>query len=262
MWVEDLRQARKGKLIGGEILFFPEVESTNRRAWEYSLKGGKEGAVILADSQSKGKGRLGRHWQSPPGVNIYTSIILRPPISAGAAQQITLLAGVAAADSLFRATGLDARIKWPNDILVHGKKVAGILSEMETQGSRVCFLVLGVGVNVNWPKEEIPPNLRETATSLKAEGGKEYSRAEVAAGIFEKLEREYALFLQDGFSSRLREEWNRLSGINQKWVTITVMDEEYEGRVLGVDTDGALLVVNREEELRRFIAGDVSLRLF
>ena len=260
-WVEELRQSRKGKLIGREILFFPEVDSTNTKAREHSLKGAGEGVVILAESQSKGKGRLGRQWQSPPGVNLYASIILRPYISPAVAQQITLLAGVAGANALARATGLDARIKWPNDIFVHGKKVAGILSEMEAEGLRTRFIVLGVGVNVNWEKEGVPPEIREIATSLRAEAGCEFSRAKVAAEILEELEREYALFLEEGFSSRLREEWNHLSWVNQKWATITMMEKKFEGQVLGLDTDGALLLMDREGRIQRFIAGDVSLRV-
>jgi BirA family biotin operon repressor/biotin-[acetyl-CoA-carboxylase] ligase len=260
-WVEELREARKGKWIGREILFFPEVDSTNQQARDHSLKGAGEGLVIMAECQLKGKGRLGRQWQSPPGVNLYASIILRPAISPGVAQQITLLAGVAGAKALARVTGLDTRIKWPNDIFVHGKKVAGILSEMEAEGGGTRFIILGVGVNVNWQKEDIPTDLREMATSLRAEAGREFSRAKVAAEVFEELEKEYALFLKERFSPRLRDEWNQLSWINQKWATLTVMGEKFEGRVLGLDTDGALLLVNPEGEIQRFIAGDVSLRL-
>jgi BirA family transcriptional regulator, biotin operon repressor / biotin---[acetyl-CoA-carboxylase] ligase len=260
-WVEELRQRRKDCLIGREILFQPEVDSTNRRAREQCLRGAKEGTVILADSQSAGKGRLGRQWQSPAGANLYASIILRPSISPATAPQIPLVAGVAGANALARDTGLDARIKWPNDIFVHGKKVAGILSEMEAESNRIRFIILGVGVNVNWPKEEIPPDLRPVATSLRAEAGREFSRAEVAAEIFEDLEREYGLFLKEGFSPRLREEWSRLSWVNRKWVTLTMMEKKFEGQVLGLDTDGALLLRDREGKIQRFIAGDVSLRL-
>jgi BirA family biotin operon repressor/biotin-[acetyl-CoA-carboxylase] ligase len=260
-WVEELRQIRKGKWIGREILFSPEVDSTNQKARDYSLKGAEEGSVIMAESQSKGRGRMGRPWQSPPGVNLYASIILRPALVPAVAQQITLLAGVAGANALARSTGVDARIKWPNDIFVHGKKVAGILSEMEAEGPRVRFVILGMGVNVNWQKEDMSPDFREMATSLRIEAGREFSRAKVAAELFEELEKEYALFLKEQFSPRLRDEWNRLSWINQKWVTLRVTDREFEGQVLGLDTDGALLLVNRDGKIHRFIAGDVSLRL-
>jgi BirA family biotin operon repressor/biotin-[acetyl-CoA-carboxylase] ligase len=260
-WVEELRQNRKGKSIGREILFFPEVDSTNWMAREYSLKGAGEGTVVLAESQSKGRGRMERPWQSPPGVNLYTSIILRPPIPPAVAQQITLLAGVAVANALARGTGLEARIKWPNDIFIRGKKAAGILSEMEAEGSRTRFIILGMGLNVNWRKEEMPLDLQEMATSLRIEAGREFPRAKVAAEVFEELEKEYALFRKEQFSPRLREEWNRLSWINEKWVTLRGTDKEFEGRVAGLDTDGALLLVSREGKTRRVIAGDLSLRL-
>jgi len=215
----------------------------------------------LAECQSKGKGRMGREWNSPPGVNLYASILLKPPILPPMAPQIPLLAGVAGANALGRAAGLDARIKWPNDIFIHGKKVAGILSEMEAEAVNLRFIILGVGMNINWRKEDIPAEIREMATSLRAEAGQEFSRAEVAAEFFEELEREYILFLREGFSPRLREEWNRLSWVNQKWVTITMMDKKFEGQVLGLDTDGALRLMDREGKIERFIAGDVSLRL-
>lgn len=260
-WVEDLREARKGKLIGGEILFFHQVDSTNHLAREEARRGAGEGRVVLTEFQSRGKGRMGRAWESPPGVNLYTSIILRPPIPPPMAPKITLLAGVAAANALARVSGLDARIKWPNDIFICGKKVAGILAELEGDGQRTQFVILGVGVNINWEKEEVPASLREMATSLRAEAGKEFPRALVAAELFEELEREYELFLKEGFSSRLQKEWNRLSWVNEKRATVKVMDKVFEGRVLGLDSEGALLFIDREGNTRRFIAGDVSLSL-
>lgn len=262
MWVEELRSARQRKLIGQEILFSPEVNSTNRQAYDRALGGAGEGLVILAERQSRGKGRRGRVWESPPGVNLYASIILRPPVSPAVAPQIMLLAGVAGANALVRASGLDSRIKWPNDIYIHGRKVAGILSEIKAEGPKIQFLILGVGVNVNWRKEDIPADLREMATSLRAEAGREFSRALVAGEIFEELEREYALFLQEGFSPRLREEWNRLSWINRKWATILTMERKFEGQVQGLDADGALLLMDREGNPQRFIAGDVSLHIY
>lgn len=260
-WVDELRRARKGKCIGREILFFDRVDSTNRLGRDYALQKAEEGLVILAESQAQGKGRLGRVWESPPGVNLYISVILRPTIPPVVAPQITLLAGVAGAKALARASGLETRIKWPNDIFIHGKKVAGILAEMETEGPKIRFVILGVGVNVNWEGGEVSPDLQGLATSLRAEGGREFSRALVAAELLGELEREYELFLQEGFSPRLREEWNRLSWIKQKWATVKVMDQEFAGQVRGLDTDGALLLVDRQGNIQRLIAGDVSLHL-
>lgn len=261
MWIEELQSLRKGKLIGREIHYFPEIDSTNRKACVYARGGASEGTVIVADFQSQGKGRLGRPWQSPAGLNLYASIILRPSFRPEVAPQITLLAGVATANGLARVSGLDTRIKWPNDVFLHGKKVAGILSEIEAEGDRTRFIILGVGVNVNWRREEIPSDLREIATSLRAEGGKEISRTLIAAGIFEELEKEYAAFLREGFSSRLRDAWDRISWIKGKRVTVTMPDQAISGQALGLDTDGALLLLDEEGNTRRFIVGDVSLRM-
>jgi len=260
MWIDDLKALRRKKLIGREILFFPEMDSTNREARDRARKGAREGTVVLADFQSRGRGRLGRPWESPAGANLYLSVILRPLIPAAAAPQITLLAGVAAARALSAVSGLECRIKWPNDIFLRGKKLAGILAEMEGEGSKVRFVILGIGVNVNWRREDFPADLGVTATSLHAEGGKEISRAGAAAGLFQELEKEYTAFLREGFSARLREEWNRLSWINGKQVTLSSPEGTLSGQALGLDTDGALLLLDEEGKTRRFIAGDVSLR--
>ena len=260
MWIDDLRQACKGRLIGKEIHFFPEIDSTNREARDRARGGAREGTVVLADFQSRGKGRLGRPWESPAGANLYLSVILRPLIPAAAASQITLLAGVAAARALSTVSGLECRIKWPNDIFLRGKKLAGILAEMEGEGSRVEFVILGIGVNVNWRREDFPVDLGATATSLHAESGKEISRAAAATELFRELEKEYTVFIREGFSARLREEWNRLSWINGKRVILTSPEGTLSGRALGLDTDGALLLVDGEGKTRRFIAGDVSLQ--
>jgi len=260
MWIDDLKSLQRGKLIGRDILFFPEIDSTNREARDRAREGAREGTVVLADFQSRGRGRLGRVWESPSGANVYLSVILRPPIPPPAAPQITLLAGVSAARALSRVSGLECRIKWPNDIFLRGKKMAGILAEMEGEGSKVGFIILGLGVNVNWRKEDFPLDLKDTATSLQTERGEEISRAAAAAGFFRELEEEYISFLREGFSARLRDEWNRLSWVNGKQVTLQSSGGTISGRALGLDTDGALLVLDGEGNTRRFVAGDVSLR--
>ncbi len=261
MWIEELRQRHQDKLIGRKILYFPEVESTNLRAHGEARRGAEEGTAVLADSQSAGKGRLARAWHSPAGVNLYASIILRPPIPPAEAPQITVAAGVALAKALARVSGLEPRVKWPNDIFLNGKKVSGILSEMDSQGGLTRFVVLGIGVNVNGRAEDFPPDLRGIATSLRAETGREIPRQTVAAQVFDHLEEEYFRFLQEGLSPRLHQEWNRLSWVNGKRVTLKMQDGEISGQALGLDTDGALLLLDDEGRTRRYIAGDVSLRL-
>ncbi len=247
--------------MGGEIYFFPRLDSTNQEAQQQARRGAGEGTAILADAQSRGKGRLGRPWESPPGINLYVSLVLRPEISPARAPQLTLMAGVAVCRALFKVSGLDARLKWPNDVLVRGRKVAGILAEMEAESGRVVFVVLGVGINVNWREEDMPSFLRATATSLRSEVGKEISRASVAGEIFDELEDWYAEFLKEGFSPRLREEWNRLSWINGKRVTVTLPDGAVSGEALGLDRNGALLLVDEQGKTHHLVAGDVSLRV-
>lgn len=259
-WIEELRQERKNKRIGREILFFSEIDSTNSKAREEALRGAKEGTIIIADAQTRGRGRLGRPWESPPGMNLYASMILRPAIPLADAAAMPLLTGIAVAKGLGRSTGAAAGIKWPNDILVGGKKIAGILAEAEAAGERVRFIIMGVGVNVNVGADEMPSSLKETATSLRIVTGRELSRARVAAAVFEEMEEVYALFEEKGFAGRLRNEWNRLSVVNGKWATLSTLKESWAGKVLGIDEDGALLFQDEQGRTRRFIAGDVSLR--
>jgi len=203
-WVEEFRIARQGKLIGREILFFEQIDSTNIEARARALQGAPEGMVILAEAQSQGKGRLGRSWISPAGINLYLSVILRPAMALERVPMITLMAGIASAKALKRVTGLEVKIKWPNDLLIQGKKVAGILTEAEPGNQ---FIILGIGVNVNWPRAEMPLELQATATSLLAEKGVKFSRALIGQELCAQIEQEYLLFLQEGVSKRMREEW-------------------------------------------------------
>jgi BirA family transcriptional regulator, biotin operon repressor / biotin---[acetyl-CoA-carboxylase] ligase len=260
-WVRDLQKSRQGERLGREVVYFESTDSTNRQAREKALGGGEEGLVVIADSQSQGKGRMGRSWSSPPGSNVYFSTILRPSIPPIQAPQITLIAGISCAQALTRATGLDVRIKWPNDIFLNGKKVAGILAEMDGERSDLRFVILGIGINVNWAGEDIPEPLREIATSLRAESGEAFDRASILSEVLEELERNYTLFLAEGFSGRMRDEWNRLSGSKEKWATVCFPDKKISGKILGLDTDGALLLLDGEGKTHRFIAGDVSLRV-
>jgi BirA family transcriptional regulator, biotin operon repressor / biotin---[acetyl-CoA-carboxylase] ligase len=260
-WVEELRLSRKEKIFGKDIFFLKETDSTNLQARRDAMRGAEEGRIILAESQSQGRGRRGRAWESPPGVNLYFSLLLRPFIPLAKAPQITLLAGVAGANALSKISGLEARIKWPNDIMIHGKKVGGILSEAEAEDSRIRFIILGVGINVNWRKEDWPAELGKTATSLFAETKREISRARVAAQFFEEWESRYCLFQKEGWSPLLCAEWNRLSWVNGKNAVISMLDEKFSGQVLGLDTDGALLLMSPGGKTQRFIAGDVSLRV-
>ena len=259
-WVKDLQKARREKLLGREILYFESTASTNRQARAEALQGAPEGLAVIAESQSQGRGRMGRSWISPAGVNVYLSTVLRPPFPPERAPQLTILAGVSCARAIRQTTGLEARLKWPNDIFIRGKKAAGILAEMEGENSRLAFIILGIGINVNWGFEGMPAELRETATSLRVEAGREFDRAALAAEALAELEKDYLFFRKEGFSEKMREEWNRLAlGIGKR-ATLTFLGQTLSGEIKGLDLDGALLFIDPEGNTRRFMAGDVSLR--
>lgn len=233
-WIADLQKACRTKLLGREILYLDSTPSTNRRAREEARRGAPEGAVVIADSQSQGRGRMGRPWSSPRGVNLYLSIVLRPPLSPAQIPSMTLLAGVSCARAIGKVTGLDARLKWPNDIYVGGRKTAGILAETEGGNPGLHFVILGIGINVNWEAENMPADLRETATSLCTEGGREFDRSALAGEVLAGLEEDYGLFRNEGFTESMRKEWTRLAlGIGEQ-ATLTFPGH----KILGGDSQG------------------------
>lgn len=233
-----------------------EIDSTQRLARELARSGAEEGTTVIAEAQSGGRGRLGRTWHSPPGVNLYCSIVLRPPLPPPAVPQIALVAGLAVADAVIAATGLAPRLKWPNDVLLDGRKVAGILTEMEAEMDRVHHVVAGIGVNVN--VEAFPDDLATKATSLRLATGQRVDRAAFAAGLLAAFEARYGRFLADGFAA-MRGEWEACSSLIGKEVRVAASEGEVAGRVLGLDDDGALRLEGPGGLVRRIVAGEVTL---
>jgi BirA family biotin operon repressor/biotin-[acetyl-CoA-carboxylase] ligase len=260
LWAADLQRSRRDKLLGREILFLDSIDSTNRRAREEARRGAPEGTTIIAESQSGGKGRLGRPWNSPAGVNAYFSLVMRPPLSPERVPPMTLMTGVSCARAIRRLTGLDVRLKWPNDIFIGGKKAGGILAESEGGNSPRQFVILGIGINVNWKAEEMPAELRETATSLRVEAGTEFDRAAVVGETLKELEMDYVVFREEGFSEGMREEWTRFALGVGKPATLTFPGHRLSGEIRGIDGEGALLFLDAEGITRRIAAGEVSLR--
>lgn len=257
----EITSGLKTSIIGKDLSFFHKIDSTNDRAYEMALEGAPEGSVVVADSQERGKGRLGRRWESPPGVNIYTSIILRPNIPPSLAPQMTLLGAVAVAETItrFLPRGIyqHLSVKWPNDILVDSKKVSGILAEMDSEMDRINFIVLGVGVNVNMTREMLIEELKPLATSLKEATGREVSRVDFIHTLYLNLERWYKRYLRDGFRP-VKMAWQRFSGIEGGSVKVEGMGRVVEGIAIGIDEDGALLVRERTGKVVRVLAGDVT----
>ena len=242
-----------------DIRWLAETDSTQRVARELGRAGAPEGTVVIAEAQTAGRGRLGRTWHSPRGVNLYCSIVLRPALSPAAVPQVALVAGVAAAAALAETPGLAPRLKWPNDVLIDGRKVAGILTEMEAEVERVHHVILGIGVNLNAPRAAFPPELRERATSLFLATGRRVDRAAVTGRLLAALEARYGRFLEGGFEA-VRAEWESYSCLTGTDVRVASAEGEMAGRVLGLDTDGALMLARPDGTSTRIVAGEVTVR--
>ncbi len=253
---QKLRERLSGKLVGKRVIYLGTVDSTNDYAFGLANAGAPEGTVVLADEQRKGKGRLQRVWQSPPGLNIYTSVILRPPFKPVVAPRITLTAGVAVADLLARRGMTGVALKWPNDVLIRGRKACGILTEMKAATDRVDFVVVGIGLNVNMRKEDFGEEILDRATSLREETGSTVPREELAAQLYHHLETWYKVLVAQGFDP-VRERWLAFAGILGKKIRAGQAEDEELEEVVGVDEDGALLIRNGRGLRRRVITGDI-----
>ena len=250
----------KTRLLGRPLHFFETIDSTNTYAMQLAAEGAVEGTLVVADAQTGGRGRLGRSWVSPAGVNLYCSLILRPPIAASLAPQINLVAAVAVADTMAGLDGPPPAIKWPNDVLLSGKKVCGILAEMQTRGEHLQAIILGIGVNLNVRLEAFPQELRDKASSLFVVTGTPVERAAFAASLLTHLEQAYLLWLEEGFPA-LRAAWERYAAdLIGRQIAVAAQGEAISGTVLGLDTDGALLVREQTTDTpRRVVAGEVSV---
>jgi BirA family biotin operon repressor/biotin-[acetyl-CoA-carboxylase] ligase len=241
------------------VHWFDAVDSTQRAARDLARTGAPEGTMVVAERQSAGRGRLGRQWHSPPGVNLYCSIVLRPELPPGAVPQVGLVVGVAVAAAVSEEAGRPAAIKWPNDILLGGRKVAGILTEMESEVDRVHHVVAGIGVNLNAPRSSFPADLRAKATSLLAVTGRRVDRAAFAARLLAALEARYGRYLRVGFPA-VRTEWESYSCLTDAEVRVASPAGEERGRVLGLDADGALRLRRADGHEVRIVAGEVTVR--
>lgn len=245
-------------LIGCRLVSVATTVSTNSDAFRLAENGAQEGTVVLADCQSGGKGRLGRRWESPAGVNLYCSVILRPDLLPYEASQLTFLSAVAVANAIEGVSGLSPAIKWPNDLLLHGRKVAGLLNEMSAETDRVGFVILGIGVNLNMAKAQFPQDLRFPATSLMLETGSPVSRTAFAVRLFRELAAGYERFRQDGFAA-VREEWSRRCNAFGREVSVDMGNSTLRGPFAGIDQDGALLLRRPDGTTERILSGDVTV---
>lgn len=255
---DEIRKHYRPQLLRGELVHRTTIDSTNRLAAELARNGTEEGTTVVAEQQSAGRGRLGRTWVSPASVNLYMSTVLRPRIPPLEVPRLTLVAGLAVAEAI-RDSGADFRpqIKWPNDVLLDGRKVAGVLTELEAEADRVRFVVVGIGVNLNATGADFPPELKSKATSLALVGGAAIDRAAFTGRLLTRLDGAYAAFLEGGFAA-LRHRYEELHGLVGLAVTIDG-NPPLAGTVRGVDDGGALLV-ETGGVVQRVVSGEVTLR--
>jgi BirA family biotin operon repressor/biotin-[acetyl-CoA-carboxylase] ligase len=256
--VEKLMSLLETEYIGRETHYFQKLSSTNTAAKEQAEKGGKEGTVIISETQAQGHGRLNRPWISPRG-GVWLSIILRPEIAPEEAPKITLITSVAVARTLDRLYDLKPEVKWPNDVLVDGKKICGILTEASTSGKKVSIIVVGIGINANFTLEALPDNLRTAATTLKEVVKRNVDREKLVCALLKEFEECYELFRARKFEALL-EEWRKMTVFLGKRVEIVSFGESWVGRAIDVDASGALIVELEHGERKRVLSGDVIVR--
>ncbi len=240
------------KIFGKKIYAFDSLDSTMDVAFRLGLEGVPEGTVVCAEGQAKGRGRLGRSWSSPKAKGIYASIILRPSFPPNKASQLTLLSAVALCEAVKKTCGLKTSIKWPNDILVGDKKLAGILTELNAEMDRVRFVVIGFGINVNSSASMLPLS----ATSLKNEIHSSVSRVELLREILRHLEKWYCILKEEGFS-KIVERWKELSNTLGRRVRVEGIGEYLEGQAMDIDENGSLIIRNDAGIKFKRTAGDV-----
>lgn len=245
--------------LGRSVLFSREVDSTNKWAKELAMYGAHEGTVVIVETQTRGRGRLGREWVSPTG-GLWFSLILRPELRPAEAVRLTFVAGLAVAKVLREMFDLKVETKWPNDVLVNGQKICGILTEMNTTVETVNFVVVGVGVNANFDVETVfPEQLKKVATSLENEIGRKVQLEELFRGLLERLENLYELFTKEGFNPILKE-WKKYADFLGHQVEVTSPIEKLSGLALDIDHEGALVLKLENRTIKRVFVGDISMR--
>jgi len=252
-----LQLALDTTVFGRKAVLLTSTLSTQGDVLKLAEQGQAEGAVIIAEEQTGGRGRFGRKWFSPPGKGIWMSVLLRPDVPLQHTPQLTLLTGVAVCRAVRACTGADAGIKWPNDLLIDGRKVCGILLESTVEDHEVRYCIAGIGVDVNFDPEDYPEDLTTIATSLKMETGQPVDRTKLTAAILTELEQLYFLYQKEGFGV-ISALWEALSVSMNREITVTNPHGVIEGKAIGLDPSGALLVEKHDGEHTLIISGEIS----
>ncbi|MGN0398364.1 MAG: biotin--[acetyl-CoA-carboxylase] ligase [Candidatus Fimimorpha sp.] len=248
----------RNQWAGRNIVYYDSIDSTNNEAKRLGKEGALHGTLVIAQQQTAGRGRLGRNWDSPKEQAIYMTLLIRPNISPQNASKVTLIAALAAAKGIREVAGMPPQIKWPNDIVIHGKKLCGILTEMNMESENKFFLVVGIGINCN--RKDFPEGLKQTATSLYLETKKEQSREQLIAAVMYAFEQYYSVFIQTENLSNLKQQYEcQLVNYNRD-VRVLSPDHEYIGTSRGINEEGELLVEDKSGQMHAVRSGEVSVR--
>ncbi|MTI71783.1 MAG: biotin--[acetyl-CoA-carboxylase] ligase [Firmicutes bacterium] len=256
---EEIEDKLKTNTIGRKIYHFDSLDSTNIKAKKLAIKGENEGTIIIGEEQTKGKGRLGRYWTSPKGKGVWLSIILRPNIEPTKASYITQI-GAAAVSKAISDMGIKNYIKWPNDIVINNKKVCGILTEMSGEINKVNYIVIGMGINVNLNKKEVPKELKNKATSLKIESGNSVSRKKLVANILNNFEYLYDELIEYNTITKSIEICKSSSALINKDIKIIRRNKTKKAKAINLDKDGHLIVEYPDGTKEGLISGEISVR--
>lgn len=254
----EIKSLMHTEWVAKEVLYFDTIDSTNTKAQELAEKGYQSGTLVVADKQESGKGRRGRSWVSPSGTGIFMTLMIKPDINPNNASMLTLVAALAVAKAITSVTGEEALIKWPNDIVVNGKKVCGILTEMNAQFDYINHIVVGIGINVH--NESFPEEISQMASSLMIEaGGKRFHRAQIIAETMSYFEQYYDTFLKTQDLSALVREYDKLLVNRNKSVRVLDPKEPFDGKAMGITSKGEL-IVDTWESRKLVSSGEVSVR--
>ena len=259
MSADEIKEGLGTAILGKEIISYAQTGSTNDVALDLAAGGAQEGTLVVAESQTRGRGRRNRKWLAPMGTSILASLILRPPITGHEAQSITITSAAAVAQAIRNITQLPALIKWPNDVVIGDRKVSGILTEMRTERGWVSFLVVGIGVTVNIPRDQLPAEIMDIATSLSAELGRNLSRIALLQEILRQLEQRYAK-VKEREVDTLIDEWKKLSATVGRQVQLITSGRIIRGQAVDMDETGSLLIRTDAGQIQR-ITADMNFRL-
>ncbi|HLR33820.1 MAG TPA: biotin--[acetyl-CoA-carboxylase] ligase [Tissierellales bacterium] len=255
---EEIEEWLNTEYIGRKIHYYDTIDSTNIKAKKIAYLE-KEGTIVVAESQSKGRGRLGREWQSPKGKGLWMSIILKPKVNPVHVAKVTLI-GAAAVNLALEDIGIDSYIKWPNDIVINGKKICGILTEMSSELNMINYVVMGIGINVNLDKKDFSKEILDKGTSLKIEAGKEINRKKLLATVLNKFEELYTPFTEEEDLSQTIEICRKNSILLEKDIRVINNGKERIGKAIDINDDGNLIVKYENGEIESLLSGEISVR--